>query len=178
MEGTQSFLSSIAGCGLVRCTPTLLKGAPMISTQQLQVNAVRAYSAFVQDQPSTPDTEPKKALLLMVLDSYGNDLQRKIERREGSLEYLMETLKPAIRAAGELMEIILINEPIAMLGWWQGAEPKNQVQMVYGMMAETAFELGMSIMEIESQFPHLKFLFEWEKETFTESVNRREAERN
>ena len=71
---------------------------------------------------------------------------------------------------------MLESESESLIGWYWGAKPQNMMQVYYNLLCDTAYELGMSIMEIESQFPHLKHLFEWEKQTYADSVNRREAE--
>ena len=135
-----------------------------LTRYEIRLNLIDLVSEQVRgaySEPSPPD-EGQDALLKL-LNIYRADTVRKMHGERGDRDYLWGSLRVGVRLAGSLMQGIQEHEYESLAGWYLGKQPANKVQLLYNLVSETALELSVSIMEVESRYPEDKWMFDRER---------------
>jgi hypothetical protein len=131
-----------------------------MNVQQMQLNAVRAYIAWVKEL--YPNKEDGADRLLMVLQIYEWQLRRAKDRKPVNPDQ-MATLKHGIREAELLYSDIIENEAEEMSGWYAGCVPTNQAQRLCNLLCELILEFTQEVIANEALYPALKPMFDRER---------------
>ena len=130
----------------------------------IRLNLIDLMSEYVRGMyPDPSQHDEGQDRLLKLLSIYRADTQRRIEGRRGDRDYLWDHLKVGVRLAGALMAEVQEHESPYLVGWYHGCTPANTVQLFYNLLSETALELAVSILEVESQYPEEKAMFDRER---------------
>jgi hypothetical protein len=132
----------------------------MISTQQLQLNIVKAYIAHVQELYADEPHEVSR--LILVLQIYEWQLRRYRLKKAATLDQL-GTLKHGIRTAELILEDVHDNEPQRMQGWFFGCSPKNEAQRLCSLLWQIVVSLTREIVEVERMHHAMKPQFDEER---------------
>ena len=142
-----------------------------MNIQQIQLNAVRAYIAWVREL--YPDEVDGADCLILVLRIYEWQLRRYALNRPATLDEL-STLKHGIGEAEILINAIHENEPASMQGWYIGCNPTNQAQRLCSLLWQLVMSLTQEIVETERQHPALKPAFDRERAEYRRLKNEAE----
>jgi hypothetical protein len=146
-----------------------------LSKYQIRLNLIDLVVEYVKDLYPEPSPDEGQKEFLQLLGIYRTDTVRKMNRQAGDLDYLFDNLKVGVRLAASLIEQVLTNERESLKGWYWGAKPKNMVQHIYSLLCSTAYELSLSIQEIESHYPDLACAFALERQLHAASVEAEEV---
>ena len=130
------------------------------SIQQIQLRAVRAYIAWIEEL--YPDKVDGADNLILVLRIYEWQLRRYALNKPATLNQL-GTLKHGIRTAEILINAIHENESEMMGGWRLGCKPENQAQSLCSLLWQIVMALTQEVVETERRYPDRKLTFDRER---------------
>jgi hypothetical protein len=132
----------------------------MLSIQEIQLNAVRAYITWVKEL--YPDEEDGADRLIKVLKIYEWQLLRYKNLKPVNPDQ-MATLKHGIRTAELVLESIQENEAEMMQDWYLGCTPQNEAQKLANLLWQITMSFTAEVHENESLYPALKPMFDKER---------------
>jgi len=133
------------------------------SIQEIQLRAVRAYIAWVEQL--YPNKEDGADRLILVLRIYEWQLRRYALNKPATLDQL-GTLKHGIRTAEILINAIHENEAEMMEDWRLWCKPKNQAQSLCSLLWKIVTALTQEVQETERRYPELKDAFDSERASY------------
>ncbi|WP_433963852.1 hypothetical protein [Tunturiibacter gelidiferens] len=146
-----------------------------MTIQEIQLNAVRAYIAWVRDL--YPNEEDGAARLILVLQIYEWQLRRYKNLKPVNPDQ-MATLKHGIRTAELILDDIWENQQEMMQGWYLGCTPQNEAQRLANLLWQITLEFTKEIQANEQFYPALKPMFDKERVEYRKMLDDvREADR-
>jgi hypothetical protein len=131
-----------------------------MNIQEIQLNAVRAYIAWVREL--YPNEEDGADRLILVLQIYEWQLLRYKNLKPVNPDQ-MATLKHGIRTAELILEDIQANQPEMMQNWYLGCTPQNEAQRLANTLWQITMAFTAEVQENESLYPALKPMFDRER---------------
>jgi hypothetical protein len=142
------------------------------SIQQIQLRAVRAYIAWVDEL--YPDKLHGADRLILVLRIYEWQLRRSAKPKPVNPDE-MATLKHGVRTAENLLHDIQENESEMMKDWYLGCSPQNQAQKLANLLWQIVMSFTQEIQENEALYPALKPMFDKERADYRKMKNEADA---
>jgi hypothetical protein len=131
----------------------------------VRLELIEHVTNFIIHVFGTAPLNEEQCSLLHIIGTYRKDTVRLRDGQRGTAEHALQ-LKEAVRSAGEMINEIAQEDDGSLEGWYFGAETRNLTQATYGLLVETALELSLSILEIESHYPAATDVFQAEREAY------------
>ena len=134
---------------------------------KIKIKLLSALSGRVQETYLGAEDLECSDSLIELIELYVSDIQRRLDRRPETVDYLFNYLKRGIRLAGSLLEQTLESEAEQLLGWYYGCLPQNTVQRFYNLFWDAATDMAASLLEMEAESPELQPYFARERAQYS-----------
>lgn len=140
----------------------------MNSDTEIKIRLLRGVSESVQEFYRGSVVTEGSELIVELIRLFTTDLQRRVDQKTATIDYLARNLKRGVRLAGQLVQKVSESEAESLSGWFYGCPPANTVQRFQNLFWEAAVEMTRSILEIEAEWPELKPYFDWERQNYAQ----------